>query len=50
MVRNKFKNKRAHRSWVCSWGTVSQLIAVFGSSENRTGTSTSTKKWNFLSS
>jgi hypothetical protein len=50
MVRNKFKNNRAHRSRVCSWGTDSQLIAVFGSSENGTETSTSIKKWNFLSS
>jgi hypothetical protein len=48
MVRNKFKNNRAHRSRVCSWVTDSQLIAVFGSSENRTETSTSTKKVEFL--
>jgi hypothetical protein len=43
MVRNKFKNNRAQRNRVCSWGTVSQLIVVFGSSENRTEPSTSTK-------
>jgi hypothetical protein len=42
MVRNKFKNNRAHGNRVCSWVTDSQVIAVFGSSENITETSTST--------
>ena len=44
MVRNKFKNNRVQRSRVCSWRKDSQLIAVFGSSENRNEPSTSIKK------
>jgi hypothetical protein len=48
MVRNKFKNNRAQRSWVCSCGTDSQLTEVFGSSENRNETSNSMKKVEFL--